>query len=674
MDEVCVLVKYNGQWDGTLKCVSGEMKGILVPETATYVGLIELVRSAIGIRDPAMTIVMRYGVEPGMPFVRIQCDANVKFYIQLKNKDVHVLSKFSITIDVFDESTAKVMPPEVGKSNHIDVQCFREGVQSDEAMQHVDDSNMIILPPPPHIHSLTTGLDLHTEYEIEKQHQVLNNDLCTAHGDCNVGELNVVNDARQSNKNSIVASIGAHSIANNTISHSINVPSSDSVFGSVVVADYTPVTMRINYNKGCLWQLRATRIKGSELFVVKRYDDVYTCSIEIVQAWRGKEAALTSLRGDDAESYNVLPAWAEMVKRKNPASDIHIDIDSGNCLQYFYMCLAASKHGWPYCRPVIVVDGSAIKANFGGMLLVACSHDANGCIFPLAFDIVSHKGIEYAANLVYPDAAFGICIQHLAANLKTRYKDFEGPLKTYFDDASRSYLLSEHYYHMESIRSRNPDMHRYLVRADPSKWSRAYFNGRRWFVERREEALKITSKLAPKTEKFIRTNFSLGLTVTMRPADQFEYAVTSNASQIWIVDMSERTCTCRRFQVDQIPCPHAMAVCNHRQIDPYNYCSIYYTKDYLYACYSSVVHPIGSAEGWDVPEEVRSQIVNPPNTKRGPGRPRVRRILSQGEEHESIWCGRCNGYGHNRQTCTNSVPLRVRPTTRSQQSFTNPSS
>ncbi|GMN48651.1 hypothetical protein TIFTF001_017807 [Ficus carica] len=279
-------------------------------------------------------------------------------------------------------------------------------------------------------------------------------------------------------------------------------------------------------------------------------------SFNYLRAWRGKEAALTSLRGDDAESYNVLPAWAEMVKRKNPASDIHIETDSGNCLQYFYMCLATSKH----------------------------------------------------ANLVYPDAVFGICVQHLTANLKTRYKDFKSPLNTYFDGRS------------------------YKVLASILQW------------------------------------------MEPRPADQFDYAITNNAGQIWIVDISEETCTCRLFQVDQIHCPHAMAVCNHRRIDPYNYCSNYYTKDYLYACYSSVVHPIGSAEGWDVPKEVRSQIVNPPNTKRGPSRPRVCRILSQGEEHEPIRCGRCNGYEHNRQTCTNSVPLRVHPTTRSQQSFTTPSS
>ncbi|GMN67342.1 hypothetical protein TIFTF001_036404 [Ficus carica] len=297
MDEVCVFIKYNGQWNSTLRYVGGEMKGILVPETATYVGLIELVRSAIGIRGPAKTIVIRYGVEPGMPLVRIQCDADVKFYIQLKKKDVHVLNKFPITIDVLDESATETMPPEVGESNHIDVQHSRNGVQSDEAMQHVDDNNLIILPPPPHFPSPTIGLDLYTKYGTKNQHQVLNNDLCTAHGDCNVGELNVVDDARQSNKNSIAASIGAHSIANNATSQSNNVPSSDSVSDSVVVADYTPVTCaeivkRSNSmllhvicidNEGCPWKLRATRMKGSELFVVKRYDDVHTCSIEIVQ-------------------------------------------------------------------------------------------------------------------------------------------------------------------------------------------------------------------------------------------------------------------------------------------------------------------------------------------------------------------------------------------------------
>ncbi|GMN54154.1 hypothetical protein TIFTF001_023278 [Ficus carica] len=481
MDEVCILVKYNGQWAGTLRYVGGEMKGILVPETATYVGLIELVRSAIGIRGPAKTIVMRYGVELGMPLVRIQYDTDVKFYTQLKKKDVHVLSKFTITIDVLDKSAAEARPPEVGESNHIDVQRSREGRQSDEAMQHVDDNSLIILPPPPHIPSPTIGLYLHTESGIEKLHQVLNNDLCTAHGDFNVGEMNVADDACHPKENSIAASIGAHSIANNTTSQSVNVPSSDSVSGSVVVADYTPVTMRINCifenkkllqyhlhhdamskhyqfkvkrsnstllhvicidNEGCPWQLRATRMRGSELFVVKRYDDVHTCSIEIVQGHHRQ-----------AKSWMI---------------------------------------------------GECVKAKY-----------------------LDPTNTSYRPRKIMRDmqAEFGVSFNYL----------------------------------------------------------------RTW----RGKEAALTSLRGDDAESSMP-----------RPADRFEYAITNNAGQIWIVDISERTCTCRRFQVDQIPCPHAMAVCNHRRIDPYNYCSNYYTKDYLYACYSSVVHPIGSAEGWDVPEEV----------------------------------------------------------------------
>ncbi|GMN20624.1 hypothetical protein TIFTF001_051052 [Ficus carica] len=94
-----------------------------------------LVMSVIGIRGLEKTIVMRYAVEPGMPPVRMQCDADVNFYIQRKKKDVHVLSKFLIDIDVLDESVAEAIPPEVGESNHIHVQPSRDGGQSDEAVR-----------------------------------------------------------------------------------------------------------------------------------------------------------------------------------------------------------------------------------------------------------------------------------------------------------------------------------------------------------------------------------------------------------------------------------------------------------------------------------------------------------------------------------------------------------
>ncbi|GMN67843.1 hypothetical protein TIFTF001_036902 [Ficus carica] len=246
-------------------------------------------------------------------------------------------------------------------------------------------------------------------------------------------------------------------------------------------------------------------------------------SFNYLRAWQGKEATLTSLRGDDAESYKV-----------------------------------------------IVVDGSALKARFRGMLLAAYGHDANGSIFPLAFGIIlsetneSRKGIEYAANIVYPDADFGICLQHLAANLKTRQILKFDREHTSMDGGIQSYNQ-----HCKVIEQCGSESH---VNAP-------------------------------------------------RPADQFEYTVTNKAAQTWIV------------------------------------------------AYAPVVHLIGSPEGWDIFEEVRSQIVNSPKTKRGLGRPMVSTILSQGEEPKTIWCGRCHGNGYNRQTYTNPVPLCIGPITRSQRSL-----
>ncbi|GMN47311.1 hypothetical protein TIFTF001_016495 [Ficus carica] len=58
------------------------------------------------------------------------------------------------------------------------------------------------------------------------------------------------------------------------------------------------------------------------------------------------------------------------------------------------MCLVASKQGWPHYRLVIVVEGSALKSRFEGMLLAACGHDVDGSILPLTFGIIPSESNE----------------------------------------------------------------------------------------------------------------------------------------------------------------------------------------------------------------------------------------------------------------------------------------
>ena len=46
----------------------------------------------------------------------------------------------------------------------------------------------------------------------------------------------------------------------------------------------------------------------------------------------------------------------------------------------------------------------------------------------------------------------------------------------------------------------------------------------------------------------------------------------------FIVNMDERTYTCIKFQMDDMPCIHAMAAIKKAHMDPYEYCSKYYKK------------------------------------------------------------------------------------------------
>ena len=60
----------------------------------------------------------------------------------------------------------------------------------------------------------------------------------------------------------------------------------------------------------------------------------------------------------------------------------------------------------------------------------------------------------------------------------------------------------------------------------------------------------------------------------------------------FIVKMQERKCTCNRFQIDELPCSHALVILKQMNQDPYRYCSQFYTKQVLLETYKEIVYPI----------------------------------------------------------------------------------
>ena len=66
----------------------------------------------------------------------------------------------------------------------------------------------------------------------------------------------------------------------------------------------------------------------------------------------------------------------------------------------------------------------------------------------------------------------------------------------------------------------------------------------------------------------------------------------------FIVKMEERKCTCNRFQIDELPYSHALAILKQMNQDPYRYYSHFYTKEALLETYKETIHLIPNQATW----------------------------------------------------------------------------
>ena len=126
-----------------------------------------------------------------------------------------------------------------------------------------------------------------------------------------------------------------------------------------------------------------------------------------------------------------------------------------------------------------------------------------------------------------------------------------------------------------------------------------------------------------------------------------------NEDKKFTVNMKDKTCTCKIFQADELPCKHAAAVINKKLWDPYQFCSYYYKNDTLKATYAAVINPISSEDRIGIPEDILEEVVDKPAVKPKAGKPRKRRIRSLMEKIKENHCGRCGNTKHNRRSCTN---------------------
>ncbi|XP_050234423.1 uncharacterized protein LOC126682721 [Mercurialis annua] len=300
-----------------------------------------------------------------------------------------------------------------------------------------------------------------------------------------------------------------------------------------------------------------------------------------------------------------------------------------------------------------------------------------------------HESIKNAAIAVFPEASHVLCTFHLFNNVKRNFKKSSKPLREAFYGAAKAYTTEAFDYYMKQLDGMCRGLKTYLEAVKYKKWARAHCENNRhkvmttniaesmnsrikagkdlpittlleylrkmvqeWSYANRHLARSTFTNLSKRAEDILNDNYIQSLKLVVSNSNDNVKTVYDHKTK-FIVDLKERTCTCRRFDIDEIPCPHAMAILKEFNQDPYKFCSHYFTKETILKTYEETVYPVVDESLWNVPEEVAQKIVNTPQGRTKSGRPRKKRIRSAEETTNHNKCSRCEKKGHNVKTCRN---------------------
>ncbi|KAM6587658.1 hypothetical protein CsatA_010263 [Cannabis sativa] len=492
------LVFYNGQFDDRMNYENYEASGHYISANFNYEDLQQKLKDVLECNQENTVLQLKYQVKEGYQPLRIKDDQSLHFYIQLKLKDPN-FTTYPLCVNVIHNPTTTIDASFLGNDNSL--------ITHTSAFQPIEYNAAA------------------TEDSTNQQHTI---------------EATVPKFGGESFDFMDYAKLVAEEMVEQLENNKKKEPE---------ITDYDEL----------LWALTASRNGPTKSFIIRKYDRkvIHTCDLNIrfankrqattklignyikprftnikttqtpqdirgemkhkygvrmnyMKAWRSKEHAQEELRGKANESYKLLPGFLHMLQKTNPGTIVYMQTEDDNSFKYLFVALDASIKGWKKCKPIIVVDGTFLKSTYGGTLLSACTQDANGHIFPLAFFVVDsennnswqwfftkvretygireeqflisdrHESIIKAACQVFPEITHCYCVYHLLSNLKATFKKNASKLDKPFFAAARAYTKRKFEYHMSELDSLDIRVRPYLQQVGYHKWSRYHCKNNRY--------------------------------------------------------------------------------------------------------------------------------------------------------------------------------------------------
>ena len=133
-----------------------------------------------------------------------------------------------------------------------------------------------------------------------------------------------------------------------------------------------------------------------------------------------------------------------------------------------------------------------------------------------------------------------------------------------------------------------------------------------------------------------------------------------NGLQSFIVDLAKGVCGCRKWDINGIPCCHAISCILFNKEPAEKYTNGYYKVSTCKACYGHMIDPINGVNIWS---PTGLPPMQPPIKRRLLGKPKNKRALEPNEPMRghskglgfAKRCKSCGKIGHNKRSCNSEV-------------------
>jgi len=360
--------------------------------------------------------------------------------------------------------------------------------------------------------------------------------------------------------------------------------------------------------------------------------------------------------------------------------------------------IAVDGHNWMYPVAVGVIDS---ETNENWIWFLQRLRDAIGAPTGLAICTDAGQGVMAGVKEVFPDAEHRECMLHLVMNFKKRYS---GKI---FDDHlwPAAYSWSPYYFekHWKAMEEAKPSAMTYIRQWHTRIWTRSQFGTHckvdyvtnnlaecfnnwikqfkglnlddlmdkirqlimdKWDV-RRTVSRKIEGLILPHIIKNLKEQSrNLDMDVQRSGDILAKVSVKGGSGFKCVVNLDERTCHCRKWQVSGIPCKHAIAFITSLREPLEKHVDMYYSVQKFRAAYEILIPAMPDKSQW--PQSDHGYFMHPPLIKSTSGRRQNKRAKGCTEANGSTTkkkgshqCPICKDYGHRWYNCKDGDPENI---------------